>query len=224
MGRVVYVPIALQEYYEEPGMRLTSTSLLVAMLFCCFSIGCAFVDRTTDLTYYRNLKTPKGTGVVYLATPTEEGMKRDKNGQTIIGPVRNGYGMWTANVLTSTPVTQWVGNAYITELSAAGYETKSVDKLPPSCPMGIEICVEKAWGDLDMGFFTIGALGEVTYRIRLYSKGQLEKEIRVEGLGQGPRAAAAMPDTLYKDSLTIALRAATKETMPLITKTFQEAN
>lgn len=184
--------------------------------------GCAFIDRSTDLPYSRNLQVPKGSGVVYIAQPTAKSLERDKNGQVIIGPVRNGYGMHTANVLTTSSVPQWIANAYATELTAGGFEPKIVDKLPPGCSRGIEIDIQKVYSDLDMGFWTIGALGEVNFRLQLYCNGQLEKVLQVDSQGQGPRAAAAMPDTLYRDSLKESLRAATRESMPIIAQTLRE--
>lgn len=200
------------------------TSLLAGLVALSFVLGgCAFIDRTTDLAYTRNLKVPSGSGEVYIVQPVDKGLKHNKAGQVVLGPVRNGYGMYTANVLSTTSVPEWIAQAYVVELTAGGFQPKLVPKLPAGC-RGIEIDVQKVWGDLDVGFITIGALGEVNYRVRLYCNGQLEKELQVDALGQGPRAAVAMPETLYHDSLKEALRAATRETMPIVAQTFRETH
>jgi hypothetical protein len=184
--------------------------------------GCAFIDRTTDLTYTRNLKVPSGSGTVHIAQPTDKAIKRNKDGKVIIGPVRNGYSMYTADVLATSSVTEWVANAYVEELTAGGFKPTVVDKLPPGCPRGMEIEIQRVWVDLDMGFWTLGALGEVSCRVRLYRNGQLEKELQLDAQGQGPRALASMPEALYKESLKEALRAGLRETMPIVADTLRE--
>ncbi len=88
-------------------------AVLVAVSFA----GCAFGTRHPLLSY-----TPVSTSAqprnitIYVETFKDE--RTEKN---VIGNVRNGWGLKTADVVTDTSVSEWITNALKAELGNGGY-------------------------------------------------------------------------------------------------------
>src|SRR5262245_32419548 len=77
--------------------------------------------------------------VVDVVTPVEPALKKDKHGQTIIGTVRNVYGMQTAATVTDHSVAKWVADAFCDELNAAGYQAHVVGQTRSIAPRAIKL-------------------------------------------------------------------------------------
>ncbi len=134
-----------------PG-ALFGRLLALGLALACVP-GCAFIDQRLDLAYERGTTAVpgRGSGIVAITKPT--GPELDvKNGQAIIGTVKNTYGMTTAKAIANTPVQEWIMGALSTELTGAGYQVQSLDSLPANCPRGVEVRIVKVWVDQDPGF------------------------------------------------------------------------
>ena len=204
-----------------------SGALLGRLLALCVAVasvpGCAFIDQRLDLTYERGTTAVagRGSGIVAMTKPT--GPELDvKNGQPIIGTVKNTYGMTTAKAVANTPVQEWIMGALSTELTSAGYQVQPMDSLPANCARGVEVRVVKVWVDQDPGFWTVGALGTVQFRLILYANGARAKEVDIEGTGQGSRGLFGDERT-KQEALKVALQQAMQQSMPHVFAVFQGA-
>jgi hypothetical protein len=90
-------------------------------LIAIFGAGCAFGTRTAVLDYPGDgpWNAPAGAPLVRI-TEFDDG-----RAQTDVGDVRNGYGMRTARVVTTSDVAEWVTEAVATELGAKGFDVET---------------------------------------------------------------------------------------------------
>jgi len=107
------------------------------------------------------------------------------------------------------------------ELETCGFEPHIMDELSPSVRRGIETRIVKVWVDQDPGFWTVGALGEIQFRMTLYRGVSKIKEFDVDGKGQGDRSIVGDAGT-KEESLRVALQACMKKAIPLIIETFSK--
>jgi hypothetical protein len=79
--------------------------------------GCAFGTRHPTLSYAVGTeKKPANDVSIYIESFLDERLERD-----VIGHVRNGWGMKTAEVVTTTSVPDWIATAMQAELENSGY-------------------------------------------------------------------------------------------------------
>jgi hypothetical protein len=204
--------------------------------------GCALVDQKVPLNYAHQpaRATPArssvaGTGnaagemklssnpdvgslaaplAIAIARPTEPTLQRNKKNQPIIGTVRNSYGMETATSITEDSIPDWIAGAFATELNAAGYAAQVVDKLPPGCTRGLELEVTRIWVDQDPGWWTVGGLGDVQFKMTVIRNGQPVEQIEFTGKGQH---RGAFGDTTPKArALEKALQQCIQQAVPYI--------
>jgi len=195
--------------------------LVAIVLVAFFSSGCAFVDQKVGLRYEQALTSGKGKGPIEIATPVAPTLETKKKGFFIVGAVKNTYGMKTADTVTQDSIPQWIANALKTELEAAGFDVQLVNNLSRPVKRGIETRVVKVWVDQDPGLLTVGALGEVQFRMALYRGTNKVKEFDVDGRGQGSRSLIGDAETKAQ-SLQVALQACMKKAIPIIIETFSE--
>lgn len=189
----------------------------VIALFSCFLFlnGCAFVDQEVDLTYKNQDIAKGGKEKLYLEKPKDKiGLKKDESNSTIIGTVENTYGMKTANCVTNDNVANWIANSLMIELKDAGYDVIPVNKLYKTISKGISIEVLEVWVDQDPGFWTVGAISKVNYKINIYKGGKKIASLNIKGKGD-KRSAAGTAKT-KGISLRKAMMATTKKAVPKI--------
>ena len=93
-------------------------SNIVLMLLLALQIsGCAFGTRHPLLTYTPLAKSSEPRNISVYVEP----FKDERTERNVIGHVRNGWGMKTADVVTDTDISQWVTDALKTELGNGGY-------------------------------------------------------------------------------------------------------
>ena len=139
--------------------------------FLLFS-GCAFVDQEVRLTYNPVGITSGGKGPISISRPENQTLGKNSKGLFVIGTVRNGYGMRTADTVTPDSPADWVVLALKTELSRAGFEVQLVEAVSANATPTILPAIDKIWVDHDMGFFTVGAAAEVGFRLAIYQNGR----------------------------------------------------
>ncbi len=96
-------------------MKKIILGLLISAFF--FS-GCAFGTRKPILSYTPILAVEEAKNIAIYIKPFED----HRTEQSVIGHVRNGYGMKTAKVVTETSVSEWATNAIKAELTNSGYK------------------------------------------------------------------------------------------------------
>ena len=97
-------------------MRVLISAIIACVMIVTVS-GCAFGTRrpTLDYSAVTPVKAQKNIAIKVTIFKDE---RPDKN---IVGNVRNGWGLKTADVITETSVSEWVTNALKSELKNDGY-------------------------------------------------------------------------------------------------------
>lgn len=155
--------------------------LLVAMAALS---GCAFVDQKVDLPYSK----PPASLIpnrkpILVARPDDGSLNRKGTRYVVVGKVKNGYGMTTADVVSENSVSDWVAGALKSELDAAGFEATLVERLPTKMERGLEIYIDAVSVEPDLGFFTVGDLSHVKLLVRVWKGSHKIKEFRVQSYG-----------------------------------------
>lgn len=188
-------------------MMKNENPTVIYMLFALFISGCAFGDRTVNLSY-----PPEGS-LSRLGIPTAEAATiadytliltpfEDKRSEgKLIGEVLNGYGIRTADVLVANEVGAWVTNALRQELENAGYK--------------VQVLNEGKSSEKDV--LLTGEVGRVFCTAYLQYEGDVGFEMRVVWNGQeiftkrylGHQRSGvswAMTSKSYNNILALALR------------------
>ena len=185
-------------------MRLLVVAILVAGGLLS---GCAFGDRKAKLGYppvadqgaiaaNAAEATPAARGAVYIGEFND--FRPDK---TIVGNVRNGFGMKTAKVIPQRDVAAWVREALAWELEAAGY-TVVVGAAAPSGVAALSGDILRAYCDM---YFTYD--GQIVLRIEASRDGQPLLNQSYAGSGSVGIAWAGTGDS-FSESLGLALQEA----------------
>jgi len=91
--------------------------VILVFALCLLGSGCAFGTRRPVLSYTVTGESQPNKNInIYV-----EQFKDDRLDQDVIGHVRNGWGMKTAKVVTTTNISSWVTEALKAELSNVGY-------------------------------------------------------------------------------------------------------
>jgi len=194
-----------------------------AIILMSISSGCAFVDDKVSLGYNQGAlgAGSKNCGDIQVERPIAPEMKTKKNGQYVVGNVKNSYGMKTADAVTSDSIPGWVANALSIELKAAGFAPTVVDDIGTFTGPAVKTRIMKVWVEPDMGFWTLGAVGEVQLRMALYKDGRRIKEFDIESKGQPKRSAIELSWAAKKrEALRIALEECMKKAIPIIVETY----
>jgi hypothetical protein len=166
--------------------------------------GCAFGERQAKLGYPPESNggamasaqaASAGRGAVYIGK--FEDVRAEKR---VIGHVRNGFGMKTAEVVPLRDVPGWVREALAHELSAAGYEV--MEGAPSDDAATISGDIVRVYCD---AYFTYD--GEVMLRIETAKAGQSLLKKTYTGTGSAGMNWGATGDS-YSESLSLALRSA----------------
>ena len=191
--------------------KIAFTFLL--FLIASLSGGCAFVDQRIDLPYAQLVSGCNGKGVIEIEKPQVSLLQKD--GLTIVGYVRNGFMMHTADVLATNDVGDWVVLALSKELKAAGYQVRTVSALSGS-NVGVRINIKKVFADMVYS----GINAQVNYVLTLSKDRRVIRGIRAGGRGSF-MTYSSMAES-YARALEIALQDSMKELIPRIVTTIQE--
>lgn len=186
------------------GMRLSAACLMVALL-----AGCAFGVRNATLLY-----PPKGDagavpaaqaspapapakGTIGLVTFVDQ-----RSDKSVVGTMRNGFGMRTADVLANNSVTEWVTQAVKLELEKSGYAVTL--GAAPAAGTVVSGEVLKVFCDMYMSY-----TGQVSLRVQLSRDGKDLLTRNYDGEGSAGIAFAGTAES-FAESLSRALAAALK--------------
>lgn len=163
--------------------------------------GCAFGARQASLRYPPAAEAPAGP---VAAAATGAGTRGEivlgtfadaRTDAKRVGSVRNGFGMPTADVVTSDNIPNWLRDALRTELSAAGYQ---VVERADAAPV-LSGRLTQLWCD---AYFTYS--GEVALDVRLAQGEKVLLERNIEGRGGAGMNWAATAEA-YGQTLSLAL-------------------
>lgn len=184
-------------------------ALMVAVLS-----GCAFGTRQPTLVYpppgdpsvtvaetARSTAAPKKTKIVLAP------FRDERTDKTVVGTVRNGFGMRTADVVPTNNVANWVTDAVGTELRLSGYSVVRGGASDPNDPESVLIGgdVLNVFCDMYLSY-----TGQVSLLVRV-SRGNRDLLAKhYAGEGSAGLAMAATGES-YAESLALALRDALRK-------------
>ena len=191
---------------------LNCTATLVAVMLLA---GCAFGTRQPTLIYPPAAESSAIPAAQAAAKPAPKNMQiilnpfiDQRDDKNVVGTVRNGFGMRTADVIPTNSVPDWVMQAMKIELQNSGYVvttgTASSDTLPgASAVVSGEIL--KVFCDM---YFSYTGQISLLAKVRKAGKDVLNKNYSAEG-----SAGIAWGGTAesYAQSLALALASAVKQ-------------
>lgn len=180
--------------------------------------ACAFVDQTVNLDYTPQGYAPKGSGEVVTGAPQSAFINEvNAKGQLVVGTVRNGFNMKTADVIADQDPAEWISNALAEELKLAGYTVVPSDKpIIDDAPKAIELTVTRVFADQDTGLVTVGAISTLNYEIVVKSNGTKLLRLPVHYSGDVSDRSLIGNESLKSASLKEALERSLSEAMPKV--------
>lgn len=158
-------------------------NVVFIMLFLFLFSGCAYVDQKVVLTYSPINAAKGGRGDLFIVKPVDNLSNRKKENGLVIGTVKSGLGVRTADVVTSDNAADWVTMALIQELRSAGYNVKPVKNFPERTSKGVQITLHELFVDQDTGLATIGAITDLKFNIDVYRDNNKISTINVAAKG-----------------------------------------
>lgn len=155
-------------------ITLTPRLMLRALPFLLLLIatGCAPLEKRVDLTYQRFANATGGSGQIFVAQPV---MKQDlpalPSGKQLVGKAD------AADVVIKESPAKWLLSALAQELSAAGYDVKTVSALPTGVSKGVQATVLALSANQSSNVLTITTVTEVKLEAQLWKNGQLIKTL-----------------------------------------------
>lgn len=187
--------------------RMRLLPAVVALALAASSAGCAFGTRHAHLVYPPPANSAESGAAVAEAAPAPGGfpiillrfndLRSDKS---VVGTVRNGFGMRTAKVVADNDVAGWVTDAVGQELEQAGYRVTVVHVAEnDSGPPVLSGDVLKVFGDAYLVY-----TGEVTFRAKVTRDGHEIHAAEYTSKKSGGLNATASADS-YANALAAAL-------------------
>ncbi len=190
--------------------------LAISLFLASLLAGCAFGTREATLIYPPAPDGEAKSAVAQAAAPVSRNTKvllqafsDQRSDKNVVGTVRNGYGMRTADVIAKNSVTAWVTDAVAQELKKRGFTVIQSD--PKAQPEAGSILVG---GEIlnvfcDMYF---SYTGQVSLLVKVTdSKGEVVSR-HYAGEGSAGLAFAATAES-FAASLSLALAAALEKMM-----------
>jgi len=181
---------------------MKSTGLVCAL--CAAIAGCAFGDRTARLTYPPVDTAPLPTAVASVTLLAPEDRRPEP--RNVVGFVRNGFYMHTADVETSDEVAAWVASALRVELPRAGIGVVDGAEGVPTVAVAILRVHSNA-------YFSYS--GNVSLDVTVGREGAADTVAHVEGEGSGGVNWASTGDS-HADTLADAVRDAARKAAAVV--------
>jgi hypothetical protein len=195
--------------WHRDGMKRALRSLArLACLGALLMLGaCAFGDRKVTLAYQPQAEAPAvsatlaGTGAPANVTLVLLPFKDERPSEKIVGEVRNGWGMHTADVVAENDVAAWLTDGLRLELQEAGYRIVDETEAGPDA-VRFEGTVVRVFCT---ALFSYEA--EVSFSAVVRKNGEAVIDRHYHGTGTAGVNMAATSGS-YKESLNEALRSA----------------
>ena len=193
-------------------MRIPRWQLGVPLLLFLFLMaGCASMEKRVDLTYEKSVNSSGGTGEIFIAQPTvRQGLKALPGGKWVIGKAGD------ADVVADNSPSGWILSAFAQELSAAGYDVKTVATLPPGVSKGVKPAIVALRADESSNVVTVITSTEVKLEAELWKDGRLIKTLSAGA--QDQEEGMDRSSEPIRSALEKTLRHAMEELIPDIVK------
>lgn len=185
---------------------------------CCLFVavaltGCAFGTRQASLSYPPVASgaavQPAAASVSKNTTIVLSRFADERTDKSVVGTVRNGFGMRTADVVATKDVSEWVTSAVGSELRANGYKVVSGADQDLKDPKLVVLSgsVQNAFCDMYMSYS-----GQVSLLAKVTSGNSEVINRQYTGEGSAGVVMAATGES-FAESLSLALRDALKQFM-----------
>ena len=186
----------------------------VCLALAILLTGCAFGTRQATLVY-----PPAGKSLAKVGAPAEAKpearetkvllvqFRDERSDKSVVGTVRNGFGMRTADVVSTNDISDWVTKSLRSELQARGLSV--VSEAPPASADARSVTVSgeilNVFCDMYMSY-----TGQVSLVVRVSGKDGEIFNKHYAGEGSAGLAVAATGES-YAQSLALALSVALKK-------------
>lgn len=193
-------------------MKIQRPKVGAFLLFFLVVIGgCASVEKPVDLTYEKSVRAAGGTGEILLAHPAVHlNLKALPGGRWIIGKAGD------ADIVVDKSPSEWLLSALVRELSAAGYDVKTVDALPPDVSKGLKPAIFALRADQSSKVVTIVTSTDVKLEAEVWKDGRLVKTLSAGA--QDQEEGMDRSSEPIRSALEETLQRAMKELIPDIVK------
>ncbi len=149
---------------------------LIPLFLLLLAAGCATTaEKHVDLTYEAYANVHGGSGQLFIAEPvTEQNLPSRPGGGRVVGKAEG------ADVIVTESPAKWLLSALVKELSAAGYDVKTVSDLPPNVSKGVEAKLVEISANQSSGVFTVTTVTEIKLEAQLRKDGEIIKTLTAE--------------------------------------------
>ncbi len=152
----------------RPRLMLRTLPFLLLLI----ATGCAPLEKRVDLTYQRIFNATGGSGQVFVAEPViKQDLAALPSGKQLVGKADD------ADIVIKESPTAWLLSALVQELSAAGYDVKTVASLPANVSKGVQATVLALSANQSSKVLTVTTVTEVKLEAQLWKNGQLVKTL-----------------------------------------------
>jgi hypothetical protein len=145
---------------------------LLPLLLLLIATSCAPIEKRVDLAYQGFVHATGGSGQVFVAEPVmKENLAALISGAQIIGKTEG------ADVVVEGKPANWLLSALVKELSAAGYDVKTVPALSAGVSKGVEATFVALSANQSAGVFTVTTVTEIKLEARLWKNGEIIKTL-----------------------------------------------
>jgi hypothetical protein len=192
--------------------RLASLTLPFLLLFT--ATGCAPLEKRVDLTYQRSANVAGGSGQIFVSQPVmKQNLAALPSGKQVLGKAED------ADVVIKESPANWLLSALVQELSAAGYDVKTVPALPAKVSKGVQATVLALSANQSSNVLTITTVTEVKLEAQLWKNGQIVKTLTASARDQEEGVDRSSEPIRW--ALEKTLQRAMQELVPDIVKTLE---
>ena len=159
---------------QQKLLLLKKCAFSLILLALLIVTRCAPVEKRVDLTYGSSVKATGGSGEVLVAQPVmKQNLEVLPSGRQIIGKSGD------IDIVIGENPANWLLSALKLELSAAGYDVKTVPTLPAGVSKGINTIFLTLSANQSSKVLTIVTTTDVKLEVQLWTNGQLAKTLTV---------------------------------------------
>lgn len=159
---------------QQKLLLLKKCAFSLILLALLIVTRCAPVEKRVDLTYGSSVKATGGSGEVLVAQPVmKQNLAVLPSGRQIIGKSGD------IDIVIGENPANWLLSALKLELSAAGYDVKTVPTLPAGVSKGINTIFLTLSANQSSKVLTIVTTTDVKLEVQLWTNGRLAKTLTV---------------------------------------------
>ena len=195
-------------------MMVTWLSRLIPFLLLLIATSCSTLEKRVALTYQGSVNAAGGSGQVFVAQPVmKQNLPALPSGVQVVGKAEG------ADVVVEEKPVKWLLSAFVKELSAAGYDVKTVPALPAGVSKGVEATFVALSANQSIGVFKVTTVTEIRLEARLWKNGEITKTLTASA--QDHEEGTDRSSEPIREALEKTLQRAMQELIPDIVKSLE---